>query len=182
MVPYPPNTPGEPQNLLPMEEVIWHHYNDPPVHSGKACPICGKYRCPIHQMRTCPTCGKRSLRKHQYCGNCIPIRVCEECGKEFRVYAFRRFCSTCAKIDRAKRAWIREKERRKDEKNQHDLKWLAAQAILDKCRLDGTCSVLKAHHEILSSDPERLRTEFLIKMTCGLDGLHRYYRKEGIPS
>jgi hypothetical protein len=40
------------------------------------------------------------------------------------------------------------------------------------------CSILKAHHEVLSDDPERLTTEFCIGLVCGEEGLQKYHAKK----
>lgn len=45
---------------------------------------------------------------------------------------------------------------------------------LDRCEELGTCDIIRAHHEALSEDPERLTSEFLIKMVCGEEKLKRY--------
>jgi hypothetical protein len=45
------------------------------------------------------------------------------------------------------------------------------------CDMKGTCSVIKAHHELLLDDPERLTSEFIINLTCGDDGVKKYRKK-----
>lgn len=39
-------------------------------------------------------------------------------------------------------------------------------SLLSTCSKSGTCDVLAAHHELLGNDPERLSTEFLVKIIC----------------
>lgn len=45
---------------------------------------------------------------------------------------------------------------------------------LEDCEKYGTCDILAAHHDALIDDPERLSTEFMLKMVCNTDGLERY--------
>lgn len=37
---------------------------------------------------------------------------------------------------------------------------------LKTCRKRGVCDILSAHHTFLANDPDRLTTEFLVKMVC----------------
>ncbi len=46
------------------------------------------------------------------------------------------------------------------------------------CDKAGTCEILKAHHNVLSNDPDRLTTEFLIGMICGEDGVRKYKQNQ----
>lgn len=46
------------------------------------------------------------------------------------------------------------------------------------CEIGEVCPTLHAHHDLLIDDPERLTTEFCIQLTCGEDGLRRYYQKK----
>ena len=45
---------------------------------------------------------------------------------------------------------------------------------LSECTKLGTCDILEAHHELLKEDPERMTTEFLIGMVCGVQGVDKY--------
>lgn len=47
---------------------------------------------------------------------------------------------------------------------------------LTNCQTMGTCDILRAHHEALIDDPERLSSEFLIKMVCGERKSERYVK------
>ncbi len=40
-------------------------------------------------------------------------------------------------------------------------------SALQECQTHGTCDILKAHHELLINDPERLETDFLIGQVFG---------------
>jgi hypothetical protein len=48
------------------------------------------------------------------------------------------------------------------------------------CNLNGTCNILKAHHTVLSDDPERLTTEFCINLVCGPNGVNKYKKSRGL--
>ena len=48
------------------------------------------------------------------------------------------------------------------------------------CDLNGVCSTIKAHHDMLLDDPERLSTEFIIRLTCGNEGVEKYKNKSVI--
>jgi len=41
----------------------------------------------------------------------------------------------------------------------------------------GICDIVKAHHKILESDPERLTSEFIIKLVCGEEGKEFYLER-----
>jgi hypothetical protein len=43
------------------------------------------------------------------------------------------------------------------------------QDLLKRCEKRGTCDVLAAHHQMLGDDPERLSTQFLVKLICKKD-------------
>ncbi len=45
------------------------------------------------------------------------------------------------------------------------------------CRKLGTCDILHFHHELLKDDPERMRTDFLVKMICGDEKAEKYKNK-----
>ena len=51
---------------------------------------------------------------------------------------------------------------------------------LENCNESGTCDILKAHHESLKHDPERLTTEFMINQICGDDRLKEYRNKRSL--
>lgn len=40
---------------------------------------------------------------------------------------------------------------------------------LKTCRKRGVCDILSAHHTFLANDPDRLTTEFMVKMVCRKD-------------
>jgi hypothetical protein len=52
------------------------------------------------------------------------------------------------------------------------------QAISD-CKLNRTCGVLTAHKMTLANDPERMRTSFLVGLTCGIEGMKKYLQVRG---
>lgn len=51
---------------------------------------------------------------------------------------------------------------------------------LENCEKLGTCDIIRAHHEALIEDPDRLTSEFLIKMICGDAKVERYKDLTGI--
>ena len=54
--------------------------------------------------------------------------------------------------------------------------------LLETCEKGGTCDILSAHHELLSEDPERLSTDFLIGLICGDKKKDKYLKskQEGV--
>lgn len=98
--------------------------------------------------------------------------ICDGCGKQKRkertsiedgVY-----CFICARFLR------REKEARLSLQSERLGKSLGK--ISRDCQILGTCGILEVHHDILKNDPERLSTEFMVKMICGEDKLQEYIK------
>ncbi len=48
--------------------------------------------------------------------------------------------------------------------------------MMKTCRT-GVCDILKIHHKALKEDPERLPTERIIELTCGIEGREYYLAK-----
>lgn len=48
--------------------------------------------------------------------------------------------------------------------------------LLADCSTKGTCDILAAHHETFKDDPERLRTDFLVNLICGVEGAKKYMK------
>ncbi len=46
------------------------------------------------------------------------------------------------------------------------------------CAALGTCEILKAHHEVLKDDRDRLKTDFLINLICGEEKMNKYKSKK----
>lgn len=46
--------------------------------------------------------------------------------------------------------------------------------MLEGCQVYNACDVLTAHHELLKDDPERLSTDFMIKMVSGSYKANQY--------
>lgn len=51
--------------------------------------------------------------------------------------------------------------------------------LLLNCEKAGTCDILSAHHELLSEDPDRLTTDFLIGVICGDEKKEKYVKSRG---
>jgi hypothetical protein len=49
--------------------------------------------------------------------------------------------------------------------------------LLKDCDASGTCDIYALHHELLKNDPQRLTTDFLVKLTCG-DKYIKYQQKK----
>jgi len=145
------------------------------------------------KKKACIKCGKVGQREGPFCIDCAPMVTCPKCGRETPWYLFRHTpgsewkCISCRTGEAAearrlrkeanRREREREEQRQADEARQKALQELQQRLDrerLEECTLEGTCSVFKAHHEILANDPERLKTDFLIEMTCGVGGLKRY--------
>lgn len=44
----------------------------------------------------------------------------------------------------------------------------------------GVCDIVKAHHNVLQDDPERLKSEFIINLVCGSDGKEFYIERRAL--
>ena len=53
----------------------------------------------------------------------------------------------------------------------------STQVVIDNCKLLGTCGILETHHDVFKDDPERLTTDFMVKMICGDDKVEKYREK-----
>lgn len=50
---------------------------------------------------------------------------------------------------------------------------------ISNCQLNKTCGILTAHKIGLADDPERMRTSFLVGLTCGIAGIRKYLQVRG---
>lgn len=90
------------------------------------------------QHRQCPRCGNQTTVKG--------FGWCLRCRSEYYK------CATRTEIENNRIAAFENADKHTE--------------LLLGCSKHGTCDVLAAHHEILSSDPEHLTTEFLVKLIC----------------
>lgn len=100
--------------------------------------------------------------------------VCDGCGKrktkERTSIDGGVYCFICARFLR------KEKEARLSLQGERLGKSLGR--IIRNCRILGTCGILEVHHDILKNDPDRLSTEFMVKMICGEDKLQEYIKSK----
>lgn len=101
--------------------------------------------------------------------------VCNGCLKEKKRNRMhidgKPYCRTCGKF------LLRDKELR-DVMRSKELDKSRLRKIINNCEILGTCGILDVHHQILKGDPERLTTEFMIKLICGDDKLKEYKKRE----
>ena len=86
----------------------------------------------------------------------------------------RAYCRKCAKIEKLNTHKLRAEQ----------IKEIAESLNIptEDCNKLGTCEILKAHHNVLAADPERLTSEFMIGLICGEDGVKKYKSKRVISS
>lgn len=87
------------------------------------------------------------------------LRWCSHCGRETYNQLL---CRQCVDSDEG----LKRFEERAEIKHKFSSSVDEKVELLKLCARRGTCDVLAAHHELLESDPERLTTEFLVKMIC----------------
>lgn len=85
------------------------------------------------------------------------------------IFNYPKICDVCYESDLAAIRKV-ERNRRWAEISKTD------RAIWD-CEQHGTCGIIKVHHAVLGDDPDRLRSSFMIGLTCGADGLRKYLAK-----
>jgi len=47
------------------------------------------------------------------------------------------------------------------------------------CEINKTCGIFAAHHDALEDDKERIKSSFLVGLTCGLEGVRKYLSSRG---
>lgn len=104
--------------------------------------------------------------------------TCSICHKEKK--GFRRktadgvvICPHCFKVLDEKKL-IEERLKHRDESKKELVPF---RDLLKDCNASGTCDIYALHHKLLINDPQRLTTEFLIKLTCG-DKYTKYRQKK----
>jgi len=112
----------------------------------------------------CPTCKRVGRREGCFKGELIQIfRTKPPVMAEFLV------CYRCR--GRQKVSEIRDRVAK--------AKVLEEEFDSIKCEIGKVCPIFHAHHNILIDDPERLTTEFCIRLTCGNDGWEKYQKSKG---
>jgi len=66
----------------------------------------------------------------------------------------------------------------REEKRQKFKTELDTFAEFKNCSKGGVCDIVKAHHNILKNDPERLKSSFIIEMVCGAGGKDFYLERK----
>jgi len=91
------------------------------------------------------------------------FHYCHNCGK--RMVGGTLLCLSCYRKTSEDRLEIERLERRKDMMGCAD----EYGDLLKRCAKRGTCDILAVHKQYLGDDPDRLSTEFLVKLICGKD-------------
>lgn len=120
------------------------------------CPVAKENKFKFYNHVLCPRCGMKWRRyvkaeQEQISGNII---------------------ETCITCERKSNADFYKSIREKSAELEQKFKSIP-------CDLDGTCNILKAHHEALLDDPDRLTTEFCINLVCGANGVEKYKKSRG---
>lgn len=123
------------------------------------------------QIPVCPACGSIMGRGHD-----TTEISCENRKKypellNISIFNYPRVCTSCYNrgVDHMNRV---DEERRREEIRRMDEE-------IAQCEVHGTCGTFRVHHIRHRKDPERLRTSFMIGLTCGIDGLRLYLSKRG---
>ena len=103
----------------------------------------------------------------------LVLQTCSACGvtkrKNMHMFKNKSYCYKCytfKKHDNALKESMKMKEI--DE---------STEKVLANCKVMGTCGVLETHHEVFKDDPDRLTTDFMVKMICG-DEKHKRYKEK----
>lgn len=101
--------------------------------------------------------------------------TCSGCLKEKkgnRMYVDNKpYCNICGKF------LLHDKEFREAMKS-NKLDISRPRKVRKNCKVLGICGILDAHHQILKSDPDRLTTEFMIKLICNDEKLEEYKKRD----
>ena len=89
-------------------------------------------------------------------------------------------CEICGKISSSSRCLICEERLLNEQRQQIKVGFQTDVHIFDefKNRKYGVCDIVKAHHNVLQSDPERLKSEFIINLVYGTEGKDFYLERK----
>jgi len=174
------------EDTMYMLESCFKSFEKTILGSIKGKPVYGKkystrkykdLRKGVQRFEPCILCGKifntrlmystRSLEIYAgHLNTHLKIRSRPSNNASFSEADFTRLCETC------------HDEVLKDLRRSVELKTVERIRAYDKahkeCSMSRTCGVIDAHHDSFIEDDDRLKTTFMIGMTCGLDGVRKY--------
>ncbi len=128
----------------------------------------------------CPSCHSTTVRIENSVDRVFCSATCKENYSSNKEIKALKVCYICGTTSSSLRCPSCEDKLLNEQRKQIREGFETEVSIFDefkKCKY-GVCDIVKAHHNVLQNDPDRLKSEFIINMVCGTEGKEFYLERK----